>query len=180
MRAFLVLRMGAAMVVVGAGVAWASAACFQDARANFQSCLSQCKSDLVAARLTCRNVNTACGEACLAGRQACLDNVQTILQTGQLPDGSPLANCSGGTDECKATFKAARQACGVPCQPADTECADCVDNAQIADLQCRDACRDSWRSNPTVITMLQSCQGAFKACVRQCPPAAATTTTTVP
>jgi hypothetical protein len=108
-----------------------------------------------------------------------LDNVQTILQTGQLPDGSPLANCSGGTDECKASFRTAKQACGAPCQPADTQCAECVDNAQVVDLQCRDACRDSWRANPTVMTMLESCQGAFKACIRRCPPAS-TTTMTIP
>ena len=180
MRTLHLFRMSAALVVVGAGVAWANPACFQDARANFQSCQSQCKSDLAAARLTCRNVDPACGEACLAGRQACLDNVQAILQTGQLPDGSPLANCSGGTDQCKTSFRTAKQACGAPCQLTDMQCADCVDNAQIADLQCRDACRDSWRTNPTVISMLQSCQGAFKACVQKCPPAGTTTSTTIP
>ena len=33
---------------------------------------------------------------------------------------------------------------------------------------------------PTVIAMLQSCQSSFKACIQQCPPATATTTTTTP
>jgi len=55
-----------------------------------------------------------------------------------------------------------------------------VDNAQVNDFECRDTCRDSWRTNPTVIAMLQSCRSSFKACVQQCPPANATTTTTTP
>jgi hypothetical protein len=173
-----VLGLTAAMSLV-ASVAWGDATCLQNAKANFQSCASQCKSDLIAARLTCRNVDPACGAACLAGRQACLDNVQAILQTGQLPGGGTLANCSGGTDQCKANFQAAKQACGAPCQPTDSVCTGCVDNAQVVDLECRDTCRDSWRTNPTVISMLQSCQNAFKACIQKCPPAS-TTTTTVP
>jgi len=177
-----VLALSAAMVLAGSGFsnARADATCVQNAKATFQACVSQCKSDFVDARLTCRNVQPACGEACLAGRQACLDNVNNILQTGQLPDGSPLANCTGGTDQCKATFQATTKACGAPCQPSDTQCTECVDNAQVTDFECRDTCRDSWRTNPTVIAMLQSCRSSFKACVQQCPPANATTTTTTP
>lgn len=169
-------------VLLGAGVsnARANATCILNAKATFRSCVSQCKSDFVDARLTCRNVQPACGEACLAGRQACLDNVNNILQTGQVPGGGTLANCSGGTDQCKATFQAAKQTCGAPCQPLDAACTGCVDNAQVAAFECRDGCRESWRTNPTVIAMLQSCQSSFKACIQQCPPANATTTTTVP
>jgi hypothetical protein len=165
------------LVAVGVLNARADATCFQDAKGNYQSCVSQCRSDLVAARLGCRNVDPACGQACLAGRQQCLDGVQNILQTGLLPDGSSLANCTGGTDQCKATLQTARHACGAPCQPTDTACNECVDNAQVVAFECRDGCRDSWRTNPTVIAMLQSCQSSFKACIRQCPPASSTTTT---
>ncbi len=175
-----VLGIAVAMALAGSGVAWADATCFQNAKANFQSCLSQCKSEFVADRLTCRNVQPACGEACLAGRQACVDNVDQILETGQLPDGSTLANCAGGTDQCKANFQAAKQTCGAPCQPTDAQCTGCVDNALVVEFECRDTCRDSWRTNPTAIAMLQSCQRAFKACIAQCPPATATTTTAVP
>lgn len=174
--AFLV---GTAMVLVAGGWsnAQADATCFQNARGDFQSCMSQCRSDFVAARLTCRNVQPACGQACLAGRQQCLDAAQNILETGQLPDGSTLANCTGGTAQCKAAFATARQACGAPCKPTDAACTGCVDNAQIVAFECRDVCRESWRTNPTVAAMLQSCQTSFRACIKQCPPATATTTT---
>jgi len=168
-----VLVLSAAMIV--AGGRWSSvradATCVQNAKATYRSCVSQCKADFVDARLTCRNVQPACGVACLAGRQACIDNVDNILQSGQLPDGSTLANCTGGTDQCKANFRAAKQACGAPCQPSDTQCIECVDNAQVTDFECRDTCRDSWRTNPTVIAMQQSCRDSFRACIQQCPPA---------
>lgn len=168
-----VLVVSAAMVLAGSGLsnARADATCVQNAKATYRACASQCKADFVDARLTCRNVQPACGVACLAGRQACFDNADNILQTGQLPDGSTLANCSGGTDQCKASLQAAKQACGAPCQPTDTACKECVDNAQIVDFECRDGCRDSWRTNPTVIAMEQSCRDTFKACVQACPPA---------
>jgi hypothetical protein len=177
-----VLVLSAAMVLAGSGSssAQAATACVQNAKANFLACASQCKQDFVDARLLCRNVQPACGEACLAGRQACLDNANTILQTGQLPDRSTLANCSGGTDQCQATFQAAKLACHAPCQSSDTQCLECVDNAQVTDFECRDTCRDSWRTNPTVIVMRQSCQSSFKTCIQKCPPANATTTTTAP
>jgi hypothetical protein len=173
-----VLVLSAAVMLAGGWVskARADAMCLQNAKTAFRSCASQCKSDFVDARLTCRNVQPACGQACLAGRQACLDNVNLILETGQVPGGGTLANCNGGTDQCKATFQAARQACGAPCQPSDAACTGCVDNAQVTDFECRDVCRENWRTNATVIAMLQSCQSSFKACIQQCPPANATTT----
>ena len=176
-----VLVLSAAMVLGGSGLSSADAAatCVQTAKGNFQACARQCKQDFVDARLLCRNIQPACGEACLGGRQVCVDNANTILQTGQLPDGSSLANCNGGTDQCKAAFQAAKQTCHAPCQPADTQCVECVDNAQVMDFECRDTCRDSWRTNPTVVAFLQTCQSSFKACIQKCPPANATTTTTV-
>ncbi len=177
-----VLVLSAAMVLAGSG--WSSArgdaTCLLNAKATFRGCVSQCKSDFVAARLTCRNVQPACGEACLAGRQACLDNIEAILQTGQVPGGGTLTNCSGGTDQCTANFQTAKQACGAPCQPSDTACMECVDNAQVVNFECRDTCRTSWRTNPIVVSMLQSCQSSFKACIQKCPPANAATTTTTP
>ena len=174
-----VLALSAAIVLACSGLSTVQAdvTCLQDARANFRSCLGQCRSDFVAARLTCRNIDPVCGAACLAGRQQCVDGVEAILQTGQLPDGSTLANCTGGTNLCKANLQAAKQACGAPCQVSDTQCNECVDNAQVVAFECRDACRDSWRTNPTVVAMLTSCQASFKACIKLCPPASTTTTT---
>lgn len=145
--------------------------CVANAAADNVACKKQCQSDFLAAKLVCGNIDPTCGTACLAGRQACLDNVQAILDTGLLPDGTQFdsVNCSGGTDQCKATFAAAKAACNPPCQPADTTCKDCVDAAQVADLTCRDTCRDSWRVNATVNTMLGSCTTAFNACKKACP-----------
>ena len=146
-----------------------TASCLADAKANFLSCRNQCKSDFVDTRFTCRNVQPACGEACLAGRQECLDTVEGILKTGQLPDGGALANCGGGTDACKAALQAAKRQCGTPCQATDAQCNECVDNAQVVAFQCRNGCRDSWRTNATVIAMLQSCRNGFRTCVSACP-----------
>jgi hypothetical protein len=106
--------------------------------------------------------------------------VQNILTSGQLPDGSSLPNCTGGTDQCKSALQTAKQACGAPCQSTDTACNECVDNAQVTAFQCRDGCRDSFRTDPTVVALLGSCQSSFKACIQKCPPANGTTTTTVP
>ena len=144
--------------------------CVQNAKDNFLACKSQCKSDFVDAKLTCRNILPSCGEACLAGRQQCFDNVDAIKQTGQVPGGTTLDNCSGGTDACKAAFQAAKQACGVPCN-GDAPCMDCVDQAQVANFLCRDACRDSFRINPIVIAEQANCRNSFQACVHACPPA---------
>ena len=115
---------GLCAVLVLAGGGWSSAradaTCVPKAKATFLGCVKQCRQDFVDSHLTCRNVQPACGDACLGGRQVCLDNANNILQTGQLPDGGMLANCTGGTNQCKATFEAARHACGAPCQPSDT------------------------------------------------------------
>jgi hypothetical protein len=179
------LLVGSALIL-GSGLARAQsptptpASCLSNARADYFTCATRCRDDYIAARLACRNVRPACGEACLAGRQACLDQVDAILATGDLPDGSALANCSGGTDACKATFRAARQQCiaascpsgqtCTACQPSDQTCTDCVDQAQVTDFLCRDACRDSWQTNATVMSMQEGCPGGFRSCVAACPP----------
>ncbi|MGD0946985.1 MAG: hypothetical protein ABSA52_06110 [Candidatus Binatia bacterium] len=148
-------------------------ACVMAARQTFQACQSQCRDDFVSASLVCRNIDPACGTACLAGRQACFDSADQILSSGKLPDGSDLAtNCIGGTDACKAVFVQAKQTCGAPCQPTDQTCTNCVDQAQVANFTCRDTCSNDWRTNATVVTLLQACRHGFKQCVKQCPPAA--------
>ncbi len=170
-RTLFLLSAATLLAAPGPSIAGTSGTCVPDAKDNFRSCRAQCRSDFIDARLTCRNIQPACGTACLAGRDACLENVQNILRTGQLPDGSPLANCTGGTDQCKAAFQAAKQACGAPCPATNMACIECVDNAQVTAFECRDGCRDSWRTNATVIAMLASCQSSFRACIQQCPPA---------
>src|SRR5436305_14936563 len=56
--------------------------CKGAAKATFADCKSQCKSDFLDQKFTCRNVQPACGRACLAGRQACFERVEEILDTG--------------------------------------------------------------------------------------------------
>lgn len=179
------LLMGSALIL-GSGLAHAQSAtttpspCLSNARGDYLTCATRCRDAYIAARLTCRNVRPACGGACLAGRQACLDQVDTILATGELPGGSTLANCSSGTDACKAAFRTARQQCiaascasgqtCTACQPSDQTCTDCVDQAQVTDFLCRDACRDSWRTNATVLSMQASCRSGFQSCIAACPP----------
>src|SRR5207245_2456559 len=135
------------------------------AKAEFNDCKAQSKSDFLDAKFTCRNVQPACGRACLAGRQSCFEGVHEILETGQVPGGTTLDNCSGGTDACNAAFTATATGdpgsggCGATCGPhgqvcdcaGDTACNDCIDGAQVTRFLCRDACRDSFRVNPIVI-----------------------------
>jgi hypothetical protein len=168
-------------MLAAAGIAHAQvppSTCLLQAKDAFLGCKAQCKSDFVDARFLCKNIDPACGAACLAGRVTCFQGVDQILQTGQLPGGGTLANCSGGTNACDAAFAQAKQACGAPCN-GNTTCMECVDNAQVQDFECTDTCRDSWLLDPTVKAMRVQCRSTFKSCVTACPPAS-TTTTTVP
>jgi len=155
------------VLIVGTGRAQLST-CQQQAKSDYLACKNQCKSDFIDARFACKNINPQCGVACLDGRDACLESVSAILKTGQLPGGATLANCSGGTDACKAALAQAKADCGAPCQASDTACLECVDNAQVQDFECRDACRDSWRVDPTVVAMKQTCRTSFKSCLASC------------
>lgn len=165
------------------GVVHAANPCVKDAHGVYKECKQSCRDDYVSARLVCRGVDPVCGTACVSARHACAAQVKQILETGQLPDGSTLANCSGGTDACDAALLQAKQACwaqycssGQTCtscgQTADpTTCYECVDPAQATAFACRDACRDSFRQNDTVKAMKSLCKTTFRSCVAQCPPA---------
>jgi len=160
----------AALVFVCAARPVRADECGQGAHSEFRSCHSTCRDDFNSAKFACRGVDPTCGTACLAGRMACFDDVNTILETGQLPGGGTLDNCTDGTDGCMQRLAAAKTACGAPCK-GDSTCTDCVDSAQVTNFLCRDACRDSWRSNPTVVSMNQNCRDTFQTCVHACPPA---------
>lgn len=169
----------------------ADSTCIQNAKASYKDCTAQCKDDFKSAKLTCRNILPACGLPCLAGRQACFDDVENILDTGQFADGTPLSPslCSTtdlnsgqtlyGTNGCKTVLDEAKAACGVPppCPTptpsgsgGETQCQQCVDTAQVNDFNCRDGCRDAFRSNINVTTMKQACRDGFKACIQACNP----------
>jgi hypothetical protein len=126
-------------------------ACKDAAKATFLDCKAQCKSDFLDQKFTCRNVQPACGRACLAGRQACFDRVEEILDTGVVsghcsqtmndpcradadcPNGeqcvvdSSLTNCPTGTNACNAAFTATATGappggCGATCGPQGQVC----------------------------------------------------------
>jgi hypothetical protein len=184
-------RLGFAVVLSGAMLlaarssAPALSQCVKDAQANHVACVAQCQDDFSSARLLCRNIDPACGLPCLAGRQACFDNVETIKSTGILPGGSVLCSTTDaggtvftGTNGCQTVLTEAKQSCGAPCPTptpsstgGETACQQCVDQAQVVDLECRDTCRDAFRTNTTVQAMQKSCRDGFKACVHQCGPA---------
>jgi hypothetical protein len=181
-----------AAVLIGGRFAAATSTCMKNATANRAACKAQCDDDFQAAAFMCRNIDPACGLPCLAGRQACFDNVQNILAAGMLPDNSVLCSTTDtvtgqtlyGTNGCTAELQGAKTACGAPCPTptpstlgGETACQQCVDQAQVAGLECRDACQDAFRSNTTVIAMKKSCHNGFMACVHQCGPAATPTPT---
>lgn len=177
-------KLGLTVLLASATLLWtartslAVSACAQQARADHATCLQGCSDDFQTALALCKNVDPACAAACRAGHDACIGSINAILQTGQLPDGTTLPNCPGGTNQCDSNFQTSRQACiDAACQKGpgqcsscngDTTCQDCVDNAQIAHFVCADACRDSWR--PLVKGDRKACYASLKACMKACPP----------
>jgi hypothetical protein len=150
-RRFIVVSAVLSGVLVAAS-AHADMMCRRNAKSAYKDCQAQCVSDFQDAKFECRNIQPACGEACLAGRQACMDAVEEILDTGVVqghcsqtmsdpclvdadcPSGEScvvdqtLANCSGGTDACNAAFTAQATGnpgsggCGATCGPQGQVC----------------------------------------------------------
>ena len=153
-----------------ASAARADLACKLQAKDDYVACKQDCKDEYRADKLVCRNIDPTCGIGCLAGRQACRDGYEAIRDTGQLPGGGTLANCTTGTDGCRADLDAAKVACGAPCN-GDPTCDTCVDAAQVTSFICRDNCRESWRANPVVVALQDACKTTFQACIAGCGPA---------
>ena len=141
-----------------AAVSHADPVCIAQSKATFKDCRQQCADNYKDDKFRCRDVDPACGNACLAGREVCLEPINDILDT-----------CLEG---CKATLVQTKQDnCHVPpaCAPDDTACNDCVDAAQVDAFVCRDTCREDFRANHTDDVKL--CHAAFRACAHACPPA---------
>jgi hypothetical protein len=146
-----------AVVCVGgtAAIAHADAACLAQSKETFKACRQQCADDYKDDKFRCRNVDPACGNACLAGREVCLEPINDTLDA-----------CLDG---CKATLQQTKQDdCHAPCAVGDTVCDSCVDAAQVQAFVCRDNCREDFRANHTDDVKL--CHAAFRACVHACPP----------
>jgi hypothetical protein len=165
MRRLIVLSMMLATPAFG------DAECKRQAIDDMRACKLECKEEFKAAKLTCKGIDPACGLGCLAGRQACRDTADAILDSGQLPGGGTLADCATGTDGCRAALDAAKAACGAPCSSGDGVCDACVDAAQVTSFVCRDTCREAWRAEALVTALRQSCKDTFQACTGACPPA---------
>ena len=147
-----------ALAYVGgmAAIAQADPACLAQAKQNFLGCRQQCSDDYQDDKFRCRNVDPACGNACLAGREVCLEPIRAVLE--------------GCLDGCRATLRNTKQnTCHAPCAPGDTVCDGCVDDAQVTAFICRDNCREDFRANHTDDVKL--CRAAFRACVHVCQPA---------
>ena len=150
------LRFGAVIVIVGvlglgtAQAASSKAACIKEARTAKQTCTQSCQTTFEDARLLCLNIDPTCAAACESTEATCT-----------APFLSTLEPCLSA---CDAQLQAAKQACPKPSDPTHD---DCIDQAQLAAFNCRDACHD----DPTVSSGLQGCRQAYYKCLKGCPAA---------
>jgi hypothetical protein len=147
-------------------------ACILRAKNDYLQCKSDCQSTFRDDKFRCRNVQPACGNACLAGREACLE-----------PYDQVLTDCING---CDSTLQQGKQDCasGCGCNVPGPSCTDnccandpmscyntCVDTKQVDAFVCRDNCRESFHNDATLQQNIKNCRNAFHVCVGQCPPA---------
>ncbi len=127
------------------------AQCLADARAEARTCIQVCRDDFRADKDSCRNLDHECVEAAREVRESCVGAVLTAL-----------AQCVAS--EC-AAFKAQIQACRETYPFGDPQRDPCIDNAQLLNFQCRDACRESVQLHPS----LKQCRVEFRAAIKACP-----------
>jgi len=148
------------------GLARADLACILQAKDDFRGCRADCLDNYRDDKFRCRNVDPACGNACLAGRERCLE---PFLQV--------LTNCLDG---CRDTLKGHKTDCASMCQcGTPQECRDqgntcyqdCLDPFQIEAFVCRDNCRESFHNDQQLQDNIHNCRASFRACVHACPPA---------
>ncbi len=163
--------MFATLALLLAGPALGDTECKRQAIDDMRDCKVECKDEFKAAKLTCKGIDPVCGIGCLAGRQACRDDADAVLDSGQLPGGGTLADCATGTDGCRAALEIAKTGCGAPCAIGNAVCDACVDAAQVTSFVCRDTCRERWRADAVVTALRQTCKDSFQACTAACPPA---------
>ena len=148
-----------AVTCVGGAVATAQAdpACLAQSKETFKACRQQCGDDYKDDKFRCRNVDPGCGNACLAGREVCLEPIRAILD--------------GCVDGCKETLRDYKNTiCPAQCasDPDPVSCLDnCIDGAQVQAFICRDNCREDFRANHT--DDVKQCRAIFRACVHACP-----------
>ena len=124
--------------------------CIADARADAETCVALCRDDFRAAKDSCRNLDHDCAEAAREQRGSCVGAVLTAL-----------AQCV--TSEC-AGFKAQVQTCRETYALGDPQRDACIDNAQLLNFQCRDACRESVQLRAS----LKECRLEFRTAIKAC------------
>jgi hypothetical protein len=169
----VVIGLMACGLFVGAGFATAGdPACVLQAKQDYLSCKSDCRDTFRDDKFRCRNVDPTCGNACLAGRETCLEPYLQVL-----------TDC---TDHCRVVLGQGKQDCAqgcgctVPGPSCQSNCCDndpgscynqCVDGKQVDAFVCRDNCRESFHNDTQLQQNIKNCRAAFRACVQVCPPA---------
>ena len=156
------LVLAAAVLLVTTGGAQATT-CRQDAQAADKACKASCASDFLDAKAGCLNVNPGCLQACIDGRDECVD-------TASMPLTTCLATCDPPLDSQKAMCRS-QCMCGGSNEPA---CAfnacflGCVTPAETVAFECRNQCRDAFRLNSSAQSALMACATGYRDCVHNC------------
>lgn len=148
-------RLRAAVVLVAAGLVLRAATataggcspCLQAARAEYLDCSASATGAFLIERHRCIRREPPCVEACLWHQEECVASIGM---------GTALANCASQTVAAKTTCRA-KFAFG------SNKLANCIDQAQVAGLNCR------YRARTTRRPAFVRCQVKFRACSRLCP-----------
>jgi hypothetical protein len=124
--------------------------CVREAAAEKKTCTQVCKDDFLTAVDTCRGLNHDCAQTARDARDACVHDVLTALQ-----------QCV--QDTCGAIRDQIDQ-CRVDFPKGSPERDSCIDAAQVAAFQCRDACRESVQ----LFSSLKTCRDEFRADLKAC------------
>jgi hypothetical protein len=123
--------------------------CRSEAGQLFAACQVTCVEDYQVAKDVCKNRDHDCVEGCRADRHTCKTPILDALELAR--------------DGCKQTRDAAVANCQLahPTDPGGLD--SCIDDAQVAAFQCRDAAREVARPQ------LEVCRQNFGECARMCP-----------
>ncbi len=123
--------------------------CRQEAILEFTAAKDACKQDRRLAVDACRKLDHTCVEQCRADRDGCRAPIEAALETA--------------VDTCRAARDEAVDVCRATTADDTPERDACVDAAQLANFQCRDAAREAARPER------QACRDSFLSCVEVCP-----------
>jgi hypothetical protein len=158
------IALGCAWLLTLAGGASAANSCVVGANTDFKACTAGCRQDHADEVDICRGHDPVCAQTCRDGRDECSD---PIIQT----DLTDCLNQCPGLDQARADCKA-QVGCGGQANPCGFNPAyiSCLNPAQAASFNCRNACQDAFRLNVDAQSALKACEDSFKTCVKGCPP----------